>query len=409
MNRALAWIMLIILCQCPLFVFSNARAAEEVELWHYFESSHDKDMIEERVDEYNLLQDRVHITANYVSRQEMMTRYSIGAISGRLPDIGMVDSPDMAYFISLGTFLDITDTLGGWDELESFYPGALSSCMDGAGRLYGIPHNSSCLCLAVNLDLLAAAGYDHMPQNRAELSEMAAAMTDAESGVYGLAVSCIDTEEGTFQLLPWLCADGNGLEDLTAPSAAEGLGMLGELMHNGYMSSECLDWNQADVWQSFCRGEAAMAECGTWHLSQTDEIADGFRYDFCLLPTGEDGSTTSIIGGENIGICAGCVDEVECVAFIKWLCSRENVTAWALGAGKLPPRSDCEVEYPYEEKGFDVFRQEMRYAQARGPHAAWPNISGEINRACQFVFIEDASPAEALARAAEAIDAIIKN
>ena len=81
-----------------------------------------------------------------------------------------------------------------------------------------------------------------------------------------------------------------------------------------------------------------MAECGTWHLSMTDEIQGAFNYGFCLLPTGEAGQTTSIIGGENIGICAGCADEAECVAFIEWLCSRENETAWALGAGKLPTR-----------------------------------------------------------------------
>ena len=406
MKRTLAWILLIILCQCPIFFGGSALAAEAVELWHYYETSHDKDMIEQRVDEYNLLQDRIHITATYLSRQEMMDRYTIGAISGQLPDIGFVDSPDMAYFISLGTFSDITGELNDWGELDRFYPGPLSACMDDGGRLYGIPHNASCLCLAVNLDLLAKAGYDHMPASRAELAEMAAAATDPADGVYGLAISCIDTEEGTFQLLPWLCAGGGGLDELGTPAAAESLAMLGDLMRDGCMSPECVVWNQADVWQSFCRGEAAMAECGTWHLSMTDAIGDAFNYGFCLLPVGEAGQTISTIGGENIGVCAGCVDRSECVAFIEWLCSRDNETAWALGAGKLPTRDDCEVQYPYEQAGFEVFREEMRYARARGPHAAWPNISEAIVRACQSVFIDDVPAAEALAEAAEAIDAI---
>ncbi len=373
-------------------------AQTEVELWHYFESSHDKDMIEERVEAYNRLQDKIHITATYISRQEMMSKYSIGAISGRLPDIGMVDSPDMAYFVSLGTFVDITEPLRAWGELEQFYDGPLSSCMDG-DRLYGLPHNSSCLCLAVNMDLLRAAGYDHMPGSRAELAEMAAAATDPEKEVYGLAVSCIDTEEGTFQLLPWLMNGGSGLKRLDAAFSAEGLEMLGTLFHDGCMSPECVTWNQADVWSNFCEGRAAMAECGTWHLSMTEDIQGAFDYDFCLLPTGAVGETTSVVGGENIGICAGCADEAACVAFIEWLCSRENVTAWSLGAGKLPPRRDCAVDYPYEQKGFSVFQAEMQYAQARGPYAEWPNISKEINRACQSVFIDEAVPAEALASA----------
>ena len=394
MKRILTWILLMILCQFSLC--SEALAQTGVELWHYFESSHDKDMIEQRVEEYNRLQNRIHITPVYYSRQEMMSQYTIGAISGKLPDIGMVDSPDMAYFISLGTFVDITEGLRAWGELDSFYPGPLSSCMKG-DRLYGLPHNSSCLCLAVNLDLLAKAGYDHMPTNRAEFSEMAAATTDAENDIYGFAMSCIDTEEGTFQMLPWLMGD-----------AVEGLEFLGDLYHSGAMDPECVAWNQADAWASFCQGQAAMVECGTWHLSMTDEIQGKFNYDFCLLPTGADGETASVVGGENIGVCAGCVDEAECVAFIEWLCSSENVTAWSLGAGKLPPRSDCAVEYPYEQKGFAVFQQEMRYAQARGPHAEWPNISKAINRACQSVFIDDREPAEALAEALDAVESIMK-
>ena len=402
MKRALALITLMILCQCPLY---SAAAQTEIELWHYYESSHDKDMIEERVEAYNQMQDAIHITATYVSRQEMMSKYTTGTISGKLPDIGMVDSPDMAYFISLGTFLDITGELEAWGELDRFYQGPLSACMDG-GRLYGLPHNSSCLCLAVNMDLLKKAGFDHMPTSRAELAEMAEATTDPANDVYGFVMSCIDTEEGTFQMLPWLYGGEEGLAGLTSPAAVEGLAFLGALYHSGYMSPECVTWNQADAWYNFCEGNAAMVECGTWHLSMTDEIQGRFDYDFCLLPTGAEGETASVVGGENIGICAGCADEAACVAFIEWLCSAENVSAWSLGAGKLPPRNDCDVRYPYEQRGFDVFREAMRFARARGPHAEWPNISDAINRACQSVFIEKVEPEDALSIAAKAIGAV---
>ena len=54
-----------------------------------------------------------------------MNQYTIGAVSGELPDIGMVDSPDMESYISLGVFEDVTDELGSWDELSNFYAGPL--------------------------------------------------------------------------------------------------------------------------------------------------------------------------------------------------------------------------------------------------------------------------------------------
>ena len=414
MIKALALVLAIMLSLGMVPALSES--AVEVTLWHYFESSNDKLMMEQRVDEYNRLQDRIHINAVYISRQEMMRRYAIGAISGQLPDIGMVDSPDMASFISLGLFMDITDALNAWGELDRFYPGPLASCRDADGRLYGLPQNTSCLALAVNTDLMKAAGYDRMPETAEEFAEMARAAADPANGVYGFAMSCIDTEEGAFQLLPWL---GGGVEALDGPEAERGLSMLAGLMRDGAMSPECVGWNQADAWYSFCQGRAAMVECGTWHLSMTGDIGGAFHYDFCLLPTGapgatgatgatgESGASCSVIGGENFGLCAGCADPEGCLDFLKWLCSAENEAAWAVGAGKIPSRDDCRVDYPYEQRGFQVFADEMKFARARGPHPDWPAISETLRAAAQSVFVDEADPRAALAAAAAIISPML--
>ena len=189
---------------------AEEAAPVEIEMWHYFDQPNDKQLILDWVEEYNSLQNDIHITATYMSRDELMNQYVIGAVSGELPDIGMVDSPDMASYISLGVFENITAQLNAWGELDNFYAGPLSSCMDSEGNLYGLPQNSNCLALACNMDLLAAAGYDHMPNSLDELMEIAAATTDPANSVYGMAMCCIGTEEGTFQMIPWLRSVSNG-------------------------------------------------------------------------------------------------------------------------------------------------------------------------------------------------------
>lgn len=406
----LALAMTLSLAVCGLTGMAAAEAPDEVTLWHYFDSSNDKQAILDWVEEYNTLQDDIHITATYMSRDELMNQYIIGAVSGELPDIGMVDSPDMASYISLGVFADITDQLEAWGELDNFFPGPLSSCMDADGRLYGLPQNSNCLALGVNMDLLKAAGYDHAPESLDELLEIAAATTDPANGVYGMAMCCISTEEGTFQMLPWLRSvkDGEGVnvDNLTAPSAVAGMTALGTLIHEGYMSKECVNWTQADAWYQFCTGKAAMVECGTWHLAMTNEMS-GFAYDFALLPTGEKGTSTSTIGGENFGVCTGATNEEACVEFLKWLCSKEKEEQWAVTAGKIPTRSDSNAVYEFEQDGFAVFVDEMNYAQARGPHAEWPTISEAVYTATQSVFIDNTDPAAALAKAMETIAPIV--
>ena len=397
-----------------LAVSAVAVSAEpvEVELWHYFDQSADSKAIVEWVDEYNSMQEDIHITATYVSRDELMNQYTVGALSGELPDIGMVDSPDMASYISLGVFEDITAELEEWGELDMFYEGPLSSCMDSEGNLYGLPQNSNCLALACNMDALEAAGYDHMPTSLAELQEMAEACTDADSQTYGFAMSCISTEEGTFQILPWLRGTQNGAEranvsDLTAESAVTGLTALANMVNNGSMSKECINWNQSDVFNQFASGKAAMAEIGTWHLAQTDTIA-GFNYDFCLLPTGDEGTSSSTIGGENFGVCTGAENKEACVEFLKWMCSKEKSGEWGVVAGKIPTRTDATADYDYEQDGFAVFTEEMNYADARGPHPEWPSISEAIYSAVQSVVVDGADPAEALAGAMETITPIIE-
>lgn len=93
----------------------------EIEFWHYFDADSDKELIIDWIEEYNSIQDDIHITPTYMSRDELMNQYTIGAVSGELPDIGMVDSPDMASYISLGVFEDITNQLNSWGELDNFY------------------------------------------------------------------------------------------------------------------------------------------------------------------------------------------------------------------------------------------------------------------------------------------------
>lgn len=383
----------------------------EVDLWHYFDASADAQAIVDWVEEYNTLQDDIHITATYVSRDELMNQYTVGALSGELPDIGMVDSPDMASYISLGVFEDITAELEEWGELDQFYAGPLSSCMDSEGNIYGLPQNSNCLALACNMDALEAAGYDHMPTSLAELQEMAEAATDPDTQTYGFAMCCISTEEGTFQILPWLrgTQDGSGpvnVDELTADSAVAGLTALSNMVSNGSLSKECINWTQADAFNQFAAGKAAMAEVGTWHLAQTGDI--DFNYDFCLLPTGDEGTSSSTIGGENFGVCTGAENKEACVEFLKWMCSKEKAGEWGVVAGKIPTRGDATAEYDYEQDGFAVFTEEMNYADARGPHPEWPSISESIYSAVQSVVVDGTDPAEALSGAMETITPILE-
>ena len=77
-----------------------------------------------------------------------MKQYTIGVVSGELPDCGMVDNPDHNSYASMGVFEDITDLYNSWDE-AAFLEGSLNSCYY-EDKLYGLPWGNNCLGLFYN-------------------------------------------------------------------------------------------------------------------------------------------------------------------------------------------------------------------------------------------------------------------
>ncbi|MEG0900832.1 MAG: extracellular solute-binding protein, partial [Clostridia bacterium] len=107
------------LCLILSMMAVPALAEEKVtlELWHYFGIDYDYSdgsVFQRDIDRFNASQDRIQVNYTYVSRDDLMKQYTMGAISGELPDIGMVDNPDMAAYIQMGVFADITDQLTAW-------------------------------------------------------------------------------------------------------------------------------------------------------------------------------------------------------------------------------------------------------------------------------------------------------
>ena len=373
-----------------LMAASTVQAApQEVTMWHYFDQKPEQEMLADMVEEYNSLQDDIHINATFVSRTELMNQYTVGALSGELPDIGQVDSPDMESYISLGVFEDITDELESWGELDQFYDGPLSSCKDPDGKVYGLPQNSNCLALACNMDLLKAAGYDHMPQSLDEFKEMVAATTDASNDVYGFAMCAVSTEEGTFQILPWLRSVQNGtgvnVDNITADSAVNGLQTLGDFVANGYMSKECVNWTQADAEKQFASGQAAMMINGPWQFSGLSDDAPDLEYGVAKVPKADDGDYASVLGGENVAICKGANVEASW-KFLTWITSKEESAKICEAIGRYSPRADVDVQEMYKDDPLNAtFAEILPTAESRGPSPVWPEISEAIYSAEQEV------------------------
>src|SRR3712207_973138 len=122
------------------------------------------------------------------------------------------------------------------------------------GKNYGIPDNSNCVVLWTNTGL---AGADFTPP--VMWDDLTAAVERFTSGdQYGLDVSGIKTEEGTFQWLPFLWETGADIPTLDSEGGHAALQLWTDYVVKGYMSQGILGWTQGDVLGQFQNGKAAM-------------------------------------------------------------------------------------------------------------------------------------------------------
>jgi len=373
---------------------------EQVQLWHYFSASN-QEVLEKMIKEFNESQDEIEVVPTYIARADLMRQYTMGALSGELPDIGMVDSPDMASFISMGVFEDITEELNAWGQLDAFYEGPMSSCTVD-GKIYGLPQNTNCLALYYNIDLLESAGLteEDVPTTWEELMDVAKKTTTADQ--FGFAMCAKGTEEGTFTFIPWLYSAGADINTLDSDEAVYAMDFIASMAKEGVMSSEAVNWGQTDVRDAFIAGKAAMMQNGSWQIVTLDELAEssGFRYGCAYLPMDQKNAT--VLGGENFGICAGGNKE-KAFKFFEFMMGKEGNAQFNVQAGKFPVRSDSmamESIWTENEK-YKVFSESMNFAVARGPHAEWPTISEGIYSALQAAILGEKEPQQAMQEAAE--------
>lgn len=370
---------------------------QQIDIWYYWENESHQAILNSELDKFNESQDEIEATATYVPFADFKKQLSIGASSAELPDIVIIDSPDHASYTAMGIFADITDKV----DVSQYYEGPIASCMQ-EDKLYGIPFGSNCLGLFYNKDMLEAANVE-VPTTWDELRDAAKALT--KDNVSGMAFCCLQNEEGTFNFSPWLWSTGTDSFNINNEQGIKALTFVGDLVKDGSMSKEVINWTQGDVMNQFISGNVAMMINGPWQIPTMREEAPDLNWDVALIPKDEE--YASALGGENFAVIdnENVDDSLEVINF---LTSADEVASYIDDFGYIAARKDVAENQFQDDPQMRMFIDQMQYALPRGPHASWPEISDAISLAFNEVITETSTPADAAAKAQETIDSIIK-
>ncbi|WP_369229809.1 extracellular solute-binding protein [Streptomyces sp. R21] len=219
----------------------------------------------------------------------------LAAQQGNAPDVMLVDNPVVSTMVEAG-ILNKTSDLGL--DTASFQKNIIGAgTLDGAA--YGVPIGANTLALYYNKKILSAAKVD--PASVKDWASLTAALQKVKAaGKKGITFSAINTEEGSFQFLPWFWGAGGDLTKLDSAKGVAALSLWKGWVGDGYAPKDVLQNTQTTSWQEFATGEYAFGENGTWQLGNADKA--GFDYGVISIPGQNGGSAPVPTGGEFVTV-----------------------------------------------------------------------------------------------------------
>ncbi|QKS20527.1 sugar ABC transporter substrate-binding protein [Curtobacterium sp. Csp1] len=319
------------------------------------------------------------VKINHVAGAGLISKVLQQASSRTLPDVLMLDNPDVQQIAASGALSDLGDTY--------------------EGKLYGLQPVTNSIALYYNKKLLSDAGVQP-PKTWDELKAAAKKLTSGST--YGFAMSNINTYEGTWQFLPFFWSNGGDEKDIATPEAEQALQLVEDLQNDGSMSKSSINWAQADVNNQFIAGKAAMMINGPWQLPALKE-AKNLEFDSVPIPTRTGSATVAPLGGEAFTVPQTGDEEKMQLAgkFVGCLNSDKMQNVIAGVTGNVPTNTEVGAAWAKDHQDVASFVTTVQTARARtgelGPD--WPKAATKIYTAVQLALTGKADPEQALEQA----------
>lgn len=317
------------------------------------------------------------------------------ASSKSLPDVLMLDNPDIQQIAQTGALAPLNDF--GIDA-KGYAPGPIAAATY-QGKLYGLQPGANTLAIFYNKDDLKKAGVKP-PKTWAQLKSAAKKLTVGKR--YGFAFNATADYEGAWQFLPPMWTNGGDETNLTSPQVAGALQLWKDLVDSGSASKSVVNWAQSDVNDQFIAGKAAMMLNGPWQIPSLDKAK--INYGVVPFPINKPGQTSvAPLGGEawTVPQTGDKTKMGKAAELVKCMNSDANQLLRGKQGGVVPTKLALAAQFKKEDPEMAGFVDPVAHARARtgklGPK--WPDTAKIIYTGMQQVLTGQASPQDAMAKA----------
>ena len=412
-----------------LFITANlfvkpAYAAEKIELqfWHAM-SRHREKTLNDLVDKFNKNNPDIKVIAKQIKSRDMRMGNDYHALYKAIlenlakrtpPDITQVYENWACQWIEIGMLMPLQDYIGKPDgipqsEIDDLIP-IFKEANTYDGKVWTLPFNKSIYVLYYNKDVFNAAGLTP-PKTWDQFREVAKKLT-ARNGEevkrYGIIFYPSVDLFGHY-----LYANGGSFIDnnkavFNSPIGVKNLEFWVNLVHK-----------DRSALASFNDRKEFMAQRSAMYIDTTSRIGSfqknaKFNWGVSLLPAGT--TRKYQFAGTNLAIFSHLSPEKRkaAVRFVRFMTNKESTTYWAINTGYLPVRTSAIKSAEYQKLikqdpryGYGI--EALKYAVVQPKVAAWEMIRGIVDDAMFEAISLRKTPGDALNRAVELANHLIRN
>lgn len=373
---------------------SSGGKVDSITVLDYYNQGNDKKVIGDYLDKCGAEND-VTIKRSLVPGASLIQKVLQQASSKTLPDVLMLDNPDLQQIAETGALSPLTD----YGISTDGYAKGVLQAGTYKGKVYGLAPTVNTIALFYDKKKLAAAGVTP-PKTWDELKTASAKLT--ANGEYGFAVDANATYEGTWQFLPFMWSNGGDEKDIATAKTAEALSLWTDLVKDGSMSKSVVNWTQADVNDQFMAGKAAMMINGPWQIPALKD--SGIDYGIAQIPV-QSASDTAVapLGGEvwTVPNTGDKAKQQVAAKVVDCMNDAKNQLAMAKLRYTIPSKTEVAQQFGKDVPEEQVFVDLVADARARTGElgADWPKAATKIYTAVQSALTGQDSPADALKNA----------
>ena len=186
------------------------------------------------------------------------------------------------------------------------------------GKHYAVPLTYNIVTLFANMDLLAEAGWDHVPETYEDLCACCDALLEKDIIPFGCAASSDDTWCVTEYLEP-IIEKTIGFEAMNEifagratwndPAIATAVDNFQDMVNKGYFDPDGMAIGNDQVKANFIAGKYAFYQNGSWNCGEVDDAEGNFQVALFPVMDAEKATYGQVIGGPSDSLAVSAYSE----------------------------------------------------------------------------------------------------